>query len=106
MDSLSQIIGYAERHNLPVGAVVFAAVILSIAWLGRKGAGKALSIMGGVLTAADKMLQTMEKRLDSTTAALERSEALIVVLQEKIRLLEGERARLEYELEQCQRNCK
>lgn len=106
MDSLSKIIDYAERHNLPVGAVVFAAVILAIAWIGRKGAGKALSIMGGVLTAADKMLETMQKRLDSTTAALERSEALNAILHEKIKFLEGERARLEFELGKCLRDHK
>ena len=100
MDSLSKIIDYAEKHNLPTAAVVFSFVVLAVAWFGRKGAGKALSLVGGMLSAADNMLESMQRRLDAAHQELERSRKLLQALYERIDLLEKEQSRLQKKIKE------
>lgn len=103
IDSLSKILEYAEKHNVPVGAVLFALLIFVLAWLGKKGGGKALNVVGGMLDAADKMLESMQRRLDATTLALEQSERRNELLLQKIRIIEAERDQLQAEVTRLMR---
>ena len=106
LKSLSEIFQYAERHNISSLAIITALGVFFIAWIGRKGGGKAINIVGGVLEAADKMLESMQKRHDMLQSALERSERLNERLKERNVKLEDDLRTCENNLSESHADCR
>lgn len=99
--SLSELFKYAQENSVPITTLMIAAFGIIFAWISKKMGGKALSVVGGILTAADKAVEGMQKRLDAMQQALERSENLNEHYRQQLSMARNEKDKLQGELDEC-----
>lgn len=99
--SLSELFKYAQENSVPITTLIIAVVATLFAWVGKKMGGKALSVVGGILEAADKAVGGMQKRLDTMQQALERSENLNEHYRQQLTTVRNEKDKLQAELDEC-----